>query len=204
VSSLVLRAQAQWQNLTSELRANSRLRWMVMAGGVILLLYLALVADDWRQQLADEYRPVAQRQAKLQQLAAGSAQGFEDFHAAEQAAHDKLRAQLWRAGTAGLAGADFQSWLRRLASASGMEKQRIDLADIRPLEGMEQPLWRLEAEVSGQLQPAQVRALLAALASSEKIVVVERLSYSPQRGDRLNMLLVANFILEAETPENGS
>jgi hypothetical protein len=203
VNEMSQRWRAQWDTFVIEVRGNSRLRWMLMAACPIFLFYLALVADDWRQQLVDEYRPLEQRQARLQQLAAGSAQGFEQFHSAEQAAHESLRQQLWQAGTAGLAGADFQSWLRRLTTASGMQKPRIDLSDIRPLEGMEQPLWRLEAEVSGQLQPAQVRALLKELASSEKMVAVERLSYSPQRGDRLSMLIVANFILEAEIAESG-
>ena len=203
MSGLWPRARVQWENFVSEVRGNNRLRWMLMAACPIFLLYLALVADDWRQELVAEYRPVAQRQARLEQLAAGSAQGFEEFYSAEQAAHENLRGQLWQAATAGLAGADFQSWLRRLTNASGMQKQRIDLSDIRPLDGMEQALWRLEAEVSGQLQPAQVKALLTELASSDKTVVVERLSYSPQRGDRLSMLIVANFILEAETAGSG-
>jgi hypothetical protein len=193
----------QFQELKTELAINSRLRWLVFSVLVVFLVYFVLVMDDLRIEVVDEYRTIAMREARLESLQEGAEADFAEYYAAQEAANQNLRARFWLAGSQGLAGAELQSWLRLLAIGNNMTKLRLDLSDIRPVPGMSEPVWRLEAELGGEITPHDARALLAAIARSENVVVVERLSYSPPRNDALNLRLVANFLIGDAPGEGG-
>ena len=193
----------QYQELKSELAINSRLRWLVFSVLVVVLVYFVLVMDDVRVEVVGEYKTIAEREARLESLQQGAEADFADYYAAQEAANQTLRARFWLAGSQGLAGAELQSWLRILAIGNNMKKLRLDLSDIRPVPGMSEPVWRLEAELGGEITPHDARTLLAAIARSENVVVVERLSYTPPRNDALNLRLVANFLIGTETADEG-
>jgi len=187
----------QLQEFRSQLSANPRLRWLLFGVFIVFMVYLALVLDDTRIDLAEGYGRIANTESKLASLSEDAQADFEAYYRAEEAANTALRARLWMASSEGLAGAEFQSWLRRIANENQMKKVRLDMSEIRPLAGLEQPLWRLEAELSGELTPSDARALIAAVAKSERAVSVERLSYSPLRGDRMTVQLAAYFLIES-------
>jgi hypothetical protein len=184
------------QPLLTELRANERLRWMVFGVLSVFLLYLVLVLDDVRAEAVAEYRPLALREARLEELASNTDVDFAAYYERQQAADAALREQFWRSTSRGLAGAELQSWLRRLAREHSLQKSRLDLSEARPVPGLDSEVWRFEAELSGELLPSDARALASALASSDRKLRVERLNYSPQRGDRFTVRLLAYFIIE--------
>jgi hypothetical protein len=182
--------------LLTELRLNDRLRWMVFAIFAIFLAYLALVLDDWRADRVAAYRPLALREARLRELDQNTEVDFKAYYEREREANRALKQQFWRSTSQGLAGAELQSWLRGLAREHNVEKPRFDLSDGRPVQGFDQPVWRLEAELSGEIKPGDARGLVASLAQSERKVLVEQFSFAPRRGDRLTLRLVANFLIE--------
>ncbi len=184
------------QPLLVELRANARLRWMVFGVLSVFLLYVVLVLDDWRAEVVADYRPLALREARLEELARDTDVDFQAYFEREQTADTALRERFWRSTSQGLAGAELQSWLRGLAREHRLEKMRLDLSEARPEQGLDDTVWRLEAEMSGEITPNDARALAAALASSERKLRVERLNFSPQRGDRFTVRLQVFFLIE--------
>lgn len=184
------------QPLLVELRGNARLRWMVFGVFSIFLLYIALVLDDWRAEVVADYQPLAVREARLEELAGNIDVDFKAYYDSQQAANAELREQFWRSTSQGLAGAELQSWLRRLAREHRLGKMRLDLSDARPVADIDDPVWRLEAEMSGELLPHDARALAVSLANSDRKLRVERLNYAPQRGDRFSIRLQAFFLIE--------
>ncbi len=184
------------QPLVTELKGNVRLRWMVFGVFSVFLLYVALVLDDWRVEMMADYRPLALREARLEELAENTDLDFEAYFEREKAADAELQQQFWRSTSQGLAGAELQSWLRRLGSEHRLEKMRFDLSEARPVSGLDETVWRLEAELGGELKPSDARALVVALANSDRKLRVERLNYSPQRGDRFSIRLQAFFLIE--------
>ncbi len=183
-------------DLKRQLNTTPRLRWMVYAVAMIFVCYLTLVLDDWRAESAQDFKRIAARSAKLDSLQEVEQASFESFLAAEREQNAALLGRFWKASSRGLAGAEFQSWLRYVATESRLEQVRLNLSELRPLQGVEPPLWQIKAELSGRIQPSDVRSLLDLLARSERAVTVEDLSYSPLRGDRFSMQLAADFIIE--------
>ncbi len=191
-----LAGHSQVRELRRQLEATPRLRWMVYAVFFIFGSYLILLLDDSRVALWEDYRQVAARAAKLESLREIDPAEFAAFLESEQAMNAAVRKRFWMASSRGLAGAEFQSWLRFLASESKLGKLRINLGEVRPVESVDAPLWRVEAELTGEITPSDVRTLLGMLAESERAVSVENLSFSPARGDRLSLQLAADFLIE--------
>ncbi|MEM0952927.1 MAG: hypothetical protein AAGI24_02200 [Pseudomonadota bacterium] len=176
--------------------ANPRLRWLLFGVVVVFLLYLILAADDTRLAALDDYERLALREAKLTALAESEDADFAGYLAQERDTQAKLRERMWLASSEGLAGAEFQSWLRRVAGIAEIEGLRLDLSDLRPVPGVTSPVWRLEAEFTGIATPENARRVIGLITSSQRVVVVERLSFSPPRGNRLNVQLAAHFLIE--------
>ena len=180
----------------SQWAANSRLRWLLFGVVMVFSLYLILVADDMRVSALDDYARLALREAKLAGLAESEDADFEGYLTQERETQEKLRERLWIASSEGLAGAELQSWLRRVAGIAEIEGLRLDLSDLRPVSGMTRPVWRLEAEFTGTATPENARRVIGLITSSQRAVVVERLSFSPMRGNRLSVQLAAHFLIE--------
>jgi hypothetical protein len=178
-----------------EYETNARLRRLCWAGLYVLLIYLLLVMDDQRIASLDSWRPVADRLARFEFVASNADVDYAARLEEEQQYFDRLSQRLWKADTAGLVGADFQAWLRDEVGRSGLEKTRLSISSVRPVPGLSRPLWRLEAEISAVAEPGELRSLIESLASARPGVVVERLNYSPGRGDRLSFLAVAYCLL---------
>ena len=186
---LVAEFRNQWDG-------NPRFRWLLFAVGVVLLIYLVLVADDMRLAAVEDYQRIAQREAKLSALAQSEDADFAAYLAQERESQKLLRETLWLASSEGLAGAEFQAWLRRVAGLGEIENLRLDVSDVRPVTGMKQPVWRLEAEFNGIVTPDNARRVMGLIARSQRLVFVERLAYVPSRGNRLSVQLVAFFLIE--------
>ena len=77
-------------------------------------------------------------------------------------------------------------------------------ASKRPVPDVTEPLWQLEAELSGEILPSHVMGLVTALARSERALVVQRLSYTPAGGDRFSLRIAVNFIIERDESGGGS
>jgi hypothetical protein len=199
INAVAAELTRQWARVREELQRNARMRWMVVAGGLVFVWYVLLLAGEFRQEQENAYRPLHQQLVRLEGMQAkGERLDFSGRLAKELETSAEIESRLWRAATAGLAGADFQSWLQGVAKTSGMEKIRLELSELRPRDDMLRPLWKLEADLSGFAEPAAVLDFLAAVAASNNMVVIERLRYSPGRGNRITLLLVAHFLLDSE------
>jgi len=186
---LVCELRGQWAT-------NARFRWLLFAVLCIFSFYLILVVDDMRSEAGEAYLRVALREQKLAALAYSEEADFEGYLQEQKATYSVLRERFWLASSEGLAGAELQSWLRRTCDQAGVESLRLDLADLRPVADLEEPVWRLEAELSGMASAEIARKLIGLLDSSNRMIVIERLSLSPMRGDRLIVQVVAYFLIE--------
>jgi hypothetical protein len=182
-----------------ELRGNTRLRWMLVAAVLVFLVYLLLLASDFRQANQREYQLLHRQLVRLQAMDASSAVvDYSARLAEEQETSKQIESRLWQATTEGLAGADFQAWLQGQAKQHGFEKVRMELSDLRPLEGMRVPLWKLEAELTATAKNDAVVKFLEALAGNESMVIVEEFGFTPGRSNRVSALIVAYFRLGSD------
>jgi Type II secretion system (T2SS), protein M subtype b len=107
-----------------------------------------------------------------------------------QLARNQAETRLWEAETDGLAQANFQSWLldeaKQAGIAVGEMRSSIDANPNNPLK-----LRRVSAQVSGRFETAGFIKLLQAIASQERLVVIERLDIHVAPTPRFEMVLGA-------------
>ena len=187
---------ARFAQVRNEFETNPRLRRLCWGGLYVFLIYVVLLVDDLRIASLDSWRPIADRLARFEFVAANTDVDYAARLQEERDYYGRLSKRLWKADTAGLVGADFQAWLRDEVARSGLEKTRLSISAVRPVPGLARPLWRLEAEISAEAQPGELRSLIESLASARPGVVVERLNYTPDRGNRLSFLAVAYCLLQ--------
>jgi len=179
---------AQWLQLSEQWQATPRLRWMIWAVVYIVLLYLALLLQNWSASISEQVYRVERSFTSMQNLQAQTQ--WSSRLQAEAALAEQLRKKYWRAASKGLAEADFQKHIKQLFAQLATERLRIKMA---PTE-TEGELWVVKLEASGALDTERVDELMAKLASSDRYIAVERFNYSPQRGGQASFILAGYFL----------
>lgn len=170
---------------------------MLYLAALVLLLYLALLSSDYRKASTDNYQVLARQLSQLKVVGSSIDEtDYTEWFEAETDARARLDDWIWKAGTAGLAVADFQAWVLEHANASEFKKTRLSLSELLPEEDFLSPVWKLEAEVTAEAEHHAVAIFLTGLAAHERRIQVERIRFTTSRsGGRLSMLLAAYFQL---------
>lgn len=181
-----------WLQLQQQTAANPRLRWMLWGVLYIFLLYFALSLGEWRAEQQQAISQLQRTAQKLEQLK--SQTEWPERLVAEQQAGQQLSERLWKAQSAGLAEADLQNFLRQQLNSYQGDGLRLRLAPTESITLGGESLFKVSTEVTAVIQASQIDAFTRALAEDNRALVVERFSYSPQRGGQLSFLVTAYFL----------
>lgn len=181
-----------WLQLQQQTAANPRLRWMLWGVLYIFFLYFALSLGEWRAEQQQAINQLQRTAQKLDQLEAQTE--WPERLATEQQTGQQLSERLWKAQSAGLAEADLQNFLRQQINSYQGDGLRLRLAPTEPITLGGESLFKVSAEVTAVIQASQIDALIRALAEDKRALVVERFSYSSQRGGQLSFLVAAYFL----------
>ena len=184
---------AMFDALLAELKASPRLR-------VGLALVAAVLWVDGLLSLREQIDEAAKRHAQL----AGQINRLRQYAAqtdwperAKQAqmAQVELEGRLWRGGTPGLAQAAFQDWLAQNVGKAGLahhEETPAQEGDLHKAgEGGE--IWKIKAKLTFDFAPRGFTDWMAALASAERQIAVEKLTVRTEPAPRVEAVLVAPF-----------
>lgn len=193
--SRVAAVSAGARRLGAELKANPRLRWGAWLVAGILWFYGVLVLRDEANAGAVSLQQASRQQARARALLSEP----EWTPRLEQARSQQLALEqrLWRESTVGLAQAAFQDWLTIALQQAGAAKPQVNVAAQEAAAGEARALadtWKVTGRVSFEFDPNALHALLARIASHEKLVVVESLMARNAPGGRVELMLVAHFV----------
>ncbi|WP_331351941.1 hypothetical protein [Cellvibrio sp. UBA7671] len=180
-----------WFQLQQQTNGNPRLRWMLWGVLYIFLIYFALSLGEWRAGQVQSINQLQRTAAKLDQLK--SQTDWPQRWTAEKAVTTQLRQRLWQAATPALAEADLQNYLRNLANSHSGDALRLRLAPTEMVEVGGETLFKVSAEVSVMILPAQINSFIRSMADNPRMLVVERFGYGAERSGQLNLLVVAYF-----------
>jgi hypothetical protein len=102
----------------------------------------------------------------------------------------QAEARLWEAETDGLAQANFQAWILREANQAGIAQVEIRTS-INSNASNPLKLRQLTAQVNGRLEATGLLKLLQAIASHDRLLVINRLEVQTTPFLRFEMLLGA-------------
>jgi hypothetical protein len=192
-NKFLIMLQPLWMQLREQWQANQRLRWLVWSVVYIVLFYVGLVLNDWRQLHNEAVAQLQRTSVKLDQLQHQTQWSERWQH--EQVVGEKLRAKLWEAQSDNLAEADLQNFLRKIMTGHGMQNYRPRLAPTERVSLGGESVIKVTAEVSGVVAVGQIDHLMKALADNPKSLSIERFNYNPQAGGQLTMHIVAYFLV---------
>lgn len=177
----------------AEWSTNRRLRigTIVIAG--ILALYAALVLNDWRRALAEDYR---ERSLQLYKVAALAGQTQWPVRAQDAAnIRRALQARIPAASSTGLAQAEMQSWMNQLLRGFG---QRLTTESEPPTRvAASKDIWKIPMAVRGPLSAAQLVEMLNKIEGAERMFVVEQITIDTQPRPTVNMTVSAYYRIGA-------
>ncbi len=194
--------QPYWLQLQQQAGANSRLRWMLWAVLYIFLVYFALSLGEWRAEQQQGINQLQRTASRLEQLQAQTQ--WPERLTQEKAVGEQLGQRLWQAATPGLAEADLQNYLRQLIASRNGDALRLRLAPTETQLIGGKTLYKVSADLSAVINVAQIDLLMRALAEDKRALLVERFSYSPQRGGQLGLLVTAYFAGADNTDAGGA
>lgn len=186
----------QLRTLTEQWRANPRLRLGALTILLILLGYAIDHAQRQKQALAQTYGAELDRLQRLEQLQHQTQ--WQDW--AQQARDRRLQLEqkLWQAESRGLAHAHIQNWLKRNLHSRQLDHLRTRSQEAQEIPG-QPPLWRVDSEITGELDKPQLLALLGMLELAPSHLKIQALDLSPSRnGHRLSLSFAAWFLAPAE------
>lgn len=194
-------ATGQLGNLAGQWRANPRLRWGVLAIGLILFVYTVQVLVDWRRDLHAQYQDQTVQLYKMTALAE------EDHWIARardaQALEKALQAEVPASATIGLAQAETQTFVRQLMNAYG---RRLGSEARAPAQVAGFPgVWRVPVTLRGEVTQNQLLEILRRIEGSERLMVVDEFSFRYERGVPVFSLTFAAFYrIGAAQPREGA
>lgn len=173
-----------WRDST----ANPRARVLLAALGFTLAASGLLLIDSRDGEIRRDEADKRTQLARIEHI--GNAELWQQRNEEAQAARSQAEARLWEAETDGLAQANFQSWLLDRAKEAGIAvgemRSSIDANPSNPLK-----LRKVTAQLSGRFEAAGFVKLLQAIASQERLVVVERLDIQVAPTPRFEMVVGA-------------
>ncbi|EDN65245.1 hypothetical protein BGP_6296 [Beggiatoa sp. PS] len=107
---------------------------------------------------------------------------------------NQLEAQLWQAETKGLAQAVFQKWVNAQLTKIKIEG-RINLK-VKPAVEVKliNHLWQVTADLTANVEPHKLIALIAAVTKHPQLTVIERLNIQKIKDKtRFSLLITAYF-----------
>jgi len=186
------------QDLQRQLNANPRLQLMFGLIVVIILVSAIMEIVDARRQESAQLEKQYQILNKLQSLK--NETHWPQSLAQEQKVNQQLRQSLWQANSAELAAADLQNFINTLLKKHQVKFPRLKLNEAQILDNTQNSIWKIQLELNGVLPGEQLVALLNNLSNHPKEIIIEQFSYTPQRGQRLFILLSAYFTAPVKQP----
>jgi hypothetical protein len=205
--------------LVSQLKDNPRLRWGLWCILGILWFYGILLLGDEVQLAQTQFQSVEASIARSR--AQESQKEWPERVAPAKLLAVELEGRLWLAATQGLAQAAVQDWLNQAAAQAGVAKPRITMTALDETQSNdprrapssssstapESPaappadLWKIRAKVELEFAPGAFMALLSAIESSQKQLIVETLTIRREPVPRAEIVLVAYFQRPASVTE---
>ncbi|MCY1330112.1 hypothetical protein D9M68_141890 [compost metagenome] len=183
--------QSQWEDLRQQWQERPVLRLALWAACALVSVHLVLLAQDWRDARAEEYRRLATDWLKLQEISRQTAWPERALQA--ESVLNRMREGLWQAPNASQARADVQAWLSEQVRKTGLRDAKVSV--LAPQGFDEQGVVaRIEAQVQGQLEPGSFSELLHALESEPRRVSVEFLELNNTLSPTLNLQLSFLFL----------
>lgn len=164
-------------------------RRLAIGVGLIGLLLWVLLIGAMSDAISGKEREVAQLKGRFERAEAMALETDWNARRAVATAHvDKLLGRFWTSESDGIAQAEFQEWVSRVAREAGLGRPqvRVDL-DTPTRESL--GLTPIGANLSADFSPDQLTAFLAAVATSPKIVAVRNLRVQRQPIARVDALL---------------
>jgi len=181
-----------FSQLLTELRQNTRLRMGIWAIIVILLSYTSLWLKDYNIEIQQQYREAVTQLNRLRAVANQTQWTQRAIQA--QRLRNQLEAQLWQAETKGLAQAVFQKWVNAQLTKIKIEG-RINLK-VKPAVEVKliNHLWQVTADLTANVEPHKLIALIAAVTKHPQLTVIERLNIQKIKDKtRFSLLITAYF-----------
>lgn len=182
-----------WSRWRGEWRTNRRLRIGTIVIAAIVALYAALVLNDWRRALAEEYK---ERTLQLYKVAALAGQSQWPARAQEAAnIRRALQARIPSATSTGLAQAEVQNWVNQVLRGFG---QRLT-TEAKPPTRIEanEGIWKIPMLVRGPLTSRQLVEILSRIEGAERLLVVEEILIDNQAQTTVNMTVSAYYKIDA-------
>lgn len=175
-----------------EFQQNLRLR---LGGGLIvilLIIYVILELNDYRQRLQQDYHSAVTQLTQLQTVV--TQKSWLERATKTQQLLTELEARLWQANTKGLAQATFQKWFNDQVNLAKIDKSRLT---VDPAIEVDQHtyLWQVTAQLEGKFEAKKLHNLLLAIVQNIQITVTERLdiTFSNPRSSRFTLIITAYF-----------
>jgi len=172
IAEFVEQARARFGN-EPRIRAGA---WVIL---LLVLLQIFFMLGDRVRAGAPRIQQLHDQHARLGQVLAAA-----DWQARAEAARARRVAvenRFWSAESEGLARAEFQVWLERIAARTNFEVFGLELRSAIEIE--ELPGWvRLGATVQGVPDPAAVVRFLGTLADGERVVIVDGVRFGGRNG----------------------
>ena len=193
-----LRAPAQLQPLLAQVHANPRLQAGLAVIGLLVLAWLFLLLGDAREAKVAAVAEARQHYAQVRQLS-GQQAWAERAVAAEQLA-DALEAEVPEAGSAGLAQATFQGWLKSIVDTQATPI-RVDLQPPVRLEPPNADVVRISANVAGSMEPRRAWDLVHRFEASTALVTIPDITVLSDGSNQTFSMTVQGFY---RVPRNGA
>lgn len=175
--------------LLSEIRRNVRLRAGVSLIIAIVWLYAVLVMQDAYKAKMSEYESLADRMVRLKSIETETA--WPERAKEAVSLRTEMEDGLWKSGTLGLARAAFQDWVNQKLLESGVKRPAVSISENSETGGVPSDLWKIEAKVEFDFNPATFDRLMAALIGNKQKVYVERLRIAKEPIPRATLVLLS-------------
>jgi len=173
--------------LEHEIKDNKRLQRLIWAIVYILVFYFILVLQDEIGAL--EFKAQTSVKNLSRYSAYDNDENWGDYRNQEQQVFQGLNSDIWPAKTPGLASADLQTFMQTAVREHEISSFRLKLGEPKTMEFENQPMWLVQAELIGKIPKKEFPKLMADLEKEGKSVLIERITFSPSRGDLLNLLV---------------
>lgn len=184
---------------------NERLRWGLVFIAAILWLYALLELRDRIGADRILYRSQAQKILRVQQLAGQDVW----LKRAEEARIERtyLESRAWKAATEASAEAAFQDAIASFLRKAGVERASVhsgaeDESKAAAVGGSV-AYWIVKAKAEFDFSPGTLNSLLAGLAGSDRLIVVDTLNIRKEPIPRVEMVIKTYFLQQNRAEGDG-
>ncbi|WP_282276979.1 hypothetical protein [Stenotrophomonas sp. PS02297] len=184
--------------LIAQIRSNPRLQIGLGLIAAIVLLWVLMLLEDWRQARILILQASAHRLEQTHTLARQKGWGERAIRAAQMA--DMLKAEIPPAASHGMAQAEFQGWLRQLADTQPAQL-RLDVQSPVQLEAPADMV-RVTATLSGSMSPSQVIQLISRIEGRQSLTTIPMATLRSDGANRSFSLTIQGFYrLQTKEPQ---